>query len=405
MASIRKDPSSGRFRIRFRLQGQEFNRSIKTKDKKEATAILGRVEETIMLVERGRLTIPEEAELGKFVLSDGKITRPASAPQIKNIKELFIKYEKSQFHTAKEEATQKTEQTHLRHMRRLLKLSTPLQSTRVSAIQAYVDKRLLEKRNGKPLLPDTVKNEVVTFRLIWNWAVNQELINMRSPTRGVVFPHRSEKPPFMTRKEIEQKISRGGLSDDQLDELWESLYLSGNEINEILIVAKQNIRCPFIYPLLVTAAFTGARRSELLRSQIDDFNFENNTVHFREKKKSRSKSVTFRSVPMSETLRDTIKVWLENHPGGQMTFVHQDCRPITVNSASHHFEHTFKKSNWNVLRGFHVFRHSFCSNCASAGIDQRLINEWVGHQTEEMVKRYRHLFPEKQQQAINKVFG
>ena len=290
-------------------------------------------------------------------------------------------------------------------MRRVLNLSTPLQSTRVSTIQAYVDKRLKEKRNGKSILPDTVKNEVVTFRLIWNWANTQELINMRSPTRGVVFPHRNEKPPFMTRREIEQKISRGGLNDAEIAELWESLYLSHEEVKAILQIAKQNIRCPFFYPLLVTAAHTGGRRSELLRSEIDDFNFENNTVHFREKKKSRSKSVTFRSVPMSNDLRKTIETWLQSHPGGQLTFAHEDGRGISVNSASHHFEQTFKNSDWKVLRGYHVFRHSFCSNCASAGIDQRLINEWVGHQTEEMVKRYRHLFPEKQQQAINQVFG
>ena len=49
--------------------------------------------------------------------------------------------------------------------------------------------------------------------------------------------------------------------------------------------------------------------------------------------------------------------------------------------------------------------HSFASNCAAAGVDQRVIDEWMGHQTEEMVRRYRHLFPSQQRQAINLVFG
>ena len=52
-----------------------------------------------------------------------------------------------------------------------------------------------------------------------------------------------------------------------------------------------------------------------------------------------------------------------------------------------------------------MFRHSFCSNCAAKGIDQRLINAWVGHQTEEMVRRYRHLIPNQQQEAIRVVYG
>jgi site-specific recombinase XerD len=58
-----------------------------------------------------------------------------------------------------------------------------------------------------------------------------------------------------------------------------------------------------------------------------------------------------------------------------------------------------------VLRGWHVLRHSFCSNCAARGIDQRLINAWAGHQTEEVVRRYQHLIPDQQRAAIRSVFG
>jgi integrase len=58
-----------------------------------------------------------------------------------------------------------------------------------------------------------------------------------------------------------------------------------------------------------------------------------------------------------------------------------------------------------VLRGWHVLRHSFISNCAAKGVDQRLIDAWVGHTTEEMRKRYRHLIPDVEQQAIQTVFG
>jgi integrase len=63
------------------------------------------------------------------------------------------------------------------------------------------------------------------------------------------------------------------------------------------------------------------------------------------------------------------------------------------------------KSKWKVLRGYHVLRHSFASNLAAAGIDQRIIDEFMGHQTEVMRLRYRHLFPEQRQQAIKIVFG
>jgi integrase len=58
-----------------------------------------------------------------------------------------------------------------------------------------------------------------------------------------------------------------------------------------------------------------------------------------------------------------------------------------------------------ALRAWHVLRHSFISACASRSVDQRLIDEWVGHTTEEMRRRYRHLYPSVQREAIASVFG
>jgi hypothetical protein len=34
-----------------------------------------------------------------------------------------------------------------------------------------------------------------------------------------------------------------------------------------------------------------------------------------------------------------------------------------------------------------------------------MIDAWVGHQTDEMRKRYRHLFPSTQSKEIQRVFG
>ena len=79
--------------------------------------------------------------------------------------------------------------------------------------------------------------------------------------------------------------------------------------------------------------------------------------------------------------------------------------PLTRSEAHDHFKRTLANSKWAKLRGFHVFRHSFASNLAAAGVDQRIIDKWMGHQTEEMRKRYQHLFPDQQRQAIDSVFG
>ena len=78
---------------------------------------------------------------------------------------------------------------------------------------------------------------------------------------------------------------------------------------------------------------------------------------------------------------------------------------MTVDETHDHFKRTLKNSKWSKLRGWHVLRHSFCSNCAAKGLDQRLINAWVGKSAEDMVKRYRHLIPNQEKSAIQSVFG
>ena len=95
---------------------------------------------------------------------------------------------------------------------------------------------------------------------------------------------------------------------------------------------------------------------------------------------------------MSPQLFKVLKSWLAQHPGGPFTFrldtyIPKSSKervvavPITDEESSHHFETVLLGTKWEHLRGWHVFRHSFCSNCASKGIDQRMINAWVGHQT------------------------
>ncbi len=162
--------------------------------------------------------------------------------------------------------------------------------------------------------------------------------------------------------------------------------------------------------MFVVAAHTGARRSELLRSRRVDFDDE--TVVIRERKKSKSKHTT-RRVPLSPVLRDAIKEWFAKHPGGPYSFCLPDengqagekTRPIQPDEAHEIFRRALAGSKWNKLKGWHVLRHSFISNCAMKGIDQRIIDSFVGHTTEEMRRRYTHLFPSSKKAAIETVFG
>ena len=59
----------GNFHISFRFGGQKFKRSLKTKIGTEAHTRKARLEETIRLVESGRMEIPQDADVATFLLS------------------------------------------------------------------------------------------------------------------------------------------------------------------------------------------------------------------------------------------------------------------------------------------------------------------------------------------------
>jgi integrase len=228
------------------------------------------------------------------------------------------------------------------------------------------------------------------------------LVKNAFPNKGLRYPKTHEKPPFQTWAEIERQIQLGGLSEAEQTELWEGLYLTAGEIEEVLDFVDKNARHPAIYPMLVLAAHTGARRSEILRSEVADFDFTGQLVRLRELKRTRGKC-TLRTVSMTERLYDVMRRSIDGAKSRHAFNV--DGRPLTVDEASHHFDRTLDDSRWNKIRGWHVFRHSFISNCASKGVDQRIIDAWTGHQTDEMRKRYRHLFPTVQRAAMQSVFG
>ena len=232
------------------------------------------------------------------------------------------------------------------------------------------------------------------------------------PRKGLRLPKTSEKPPFQTWQEIDRQIERGGLTDAQQEELWSCLYLTLQEIDQLLEYVEQHASQPWIYPMFVMAAHTGARRSELLRSQVTDFDGDEVIIH--ELKRVRGKQTT-RRVPMSSRLREAIDQWLADHPGGNYTFcqtavarskkIRRSPAPVTPPESRDHFTRTLRGSKWAKIRGWHCLRHSFISNLACKGVDQRLIDGFVGHTTEAMRRRYTHLFPDSRQAAIQSVLG
>jgi len=418
MASIRRDNRTKKWVITFYWEGHKINRSCGTTDEKTARGIKARVEDLIQQLNLGRLQIPDDADPGTWIMSDGKLTtRPRQTEKrLVRLGEICEAYLEDQI--SKASNTVSCEKTHIGHLTRILKKSSRLRTIKLHDLQEYVNIRSKEKYHRRLISGTTIRKELATFRQIWDWALSREYVLTRCPIYGegqrwaVKIPKPKEKKKFQTWKQIENQIKRGGLSDDEKKELWSSLFLDQDQIIELLEHVRVNASYGFMYPMFVFTAYTGARRSEIIRSQIEDFDFSTEQVAIREKKRKKDKAESVRYVPMHSKLLEVMQQWFDDHPGGNFTIALPSSMPrrkkqeapsgLTVDQAHRYFKAALEGSKWEVVRGFHVLRHSFGSNLASSGLVPRdVIGKWMGHTTEEMMEHYQHLFPDKEQAQIN----
>lgn len=439
------------FRVVFMHAGKKYGYSLDTPDRQTAEALAGGVEKTLMLIGQGALSVPEGADVIEFVKYGGKPPEPKPAQAGQPARDEPVKlgafkerYLEARSGGSMEANSLATARMHLGHFERTLGDSFDLRKLTLADLQAHLGKR---RKNGnprrktardRPTSAATLRLEVSTLRAAWNWAVLNGLVQGAFPAKGLQYPKADEQPPFMTWEEVERRIRAGG----DPAELWDCLYLRKEEIGHLLAHVKEKATAPWLYPMVATAAYTGARRSELLRMEAADVDFEAATVLVREKKRSRKQRTT-RHVSLAPALAEVLREWLAVHPGGKYLFCQagmvarskkrsqttghkgertresslkgrlatvrkrseQAAVAVTRDEAHDHLKRTLAGSKWDVLRGYHVLRHSFISCLAAAGVDQRIIDDFVGHCSEEQRRRYRHLVPDLKQKAMVGVFG
>ncbi len=437
MASLQE--RNGSYRILFCHHGKLHSFTIGKVEKSEAENKARQADYLLMRLKQRLIVLPDGTDIVTFIEHDGK--PPAAGPtladaprQAVTLRHLKDRYLATHANGTIEANSLDTCKLHLGHFARVLGEGFPVGDLSLARMQEYVNRRAKAK-----ISPVTIRKEMATLRAAWNWGEPMGLTSGKFPNRGLRYPKADEKPAFMTMAEIERQVASGG--DPAV--LWEAVYLLLPEIDELLKAVKERAIHPFIYPMFCFAAHTGTRRSEILRARVSDLDFAAETIVIHEKKRTRGQRTT-RRVPMTSLLQEALREWLAVHPGGPWLFCHGGTvqrsrkrsattghkgektrstsqkgrmagvrkragmgsgQPLTRNEYHDHFKRVLAGTKWEMMRGGHVFRHSFCSNLAMKGVDQRIIDEFVGHQTEQQQKRYRHLAPNMKTQALKGVFG
>ncbi|MGF1583663.1 MAG: tyrosine-type recombinase/integrase [Gemmataceae bacterium] len=259
-------------------------------DEIEARAISAKVDYLLMRLKQKLLDLPDGCDIVSFVQHDGKLPPKDGIPKppekAVTISSLLSMYLRTHENGTLEERTLADTKSHFKHWYATLGKDFEIQNLTMPDVQQHVN-----RRTGHPDLVSskTAKKEVVSLRTVWNWGVRFHLLEGAFPNRGLRYPKVERKPPFMTWTEIERQIQAGG--DPKA--LWDCLFLTTAEISELLAFVKAKATQPWTYPLFCFAAYTGARRSEMLLAEVADVDFDGHAVQIREKKRVRLEFCTF----------------------------------------------------------------------------------------------------------------
>lgn len=393
MASLQKKGDS--WYCQFMYQRQRHTYTIGKVDETEAQATSARIGYLLMRVRQQLMTVPVGIDILTFLKHDGNplaVHTPASSNASCTIAQVCEAYLRTMGNGALESNTLYTIKIQLAHMEKTLGKQCSLQSLELSQLQEHVERR------KKDVCSLTIKKEINALRAAWNWACRMKMTQGTYPSAGIVYPKSEDKLPFMTFEEIQRRMDAGSKR-----KRWECLYLTHQEVEQLLDHVQQQSTRDWVYPAFVFAAHTGARRSELMRANFEDIDFTNKVITIQERKRQKGRR-TSRRVPMSSRLETVLTAWAMLHGRRGLVF-RNESSTLTPKEVEGGFASGVRNSKWNVMKGWHTLRHSFISALASNGVDQRLIDDFVGHQTEEQRRRYRHLYPSIQQEALRSVFG
>jgi integrase len=388
-----------RYHAEFTYLGKKYTQSLATESKQDADRKLGPIKDILYRLENQLATLPEGADVKAFIVSGGKATTQAKAAPTLSISRLIELFIPTDHGIGKNSL--RTKKIHLDHVGRILGAPTSVNSITLPMVQSYADTRKGEKHGTRPIKADTIRKELRTFRQACVWASDHGHADApKWPLKLIKLPVDESREDFRTIAQIRVILVRGAVSAEREREYWACVYLTWDQVKDVVEYVRVNATEPWVYPMFAFVAFTGCRRAEMLRSLREDWDMERGIVSIRETKRKK-KMFTKREIPIHARLLPVMRDWFAEHPSDHHA-ISRNTKAVDEDRADWHFEHTLAgHPDWCKLPGFHTFRHSLASIMALKGLDQRSINETLGHITEEMATRYRHLPPEVKTHAIH----
>ena len=172
-------------------------------------------------------------------------------------------------------------------------------------------------------------------------------------------------------------------------------FLSDDERKRLLKTARESDNS-LLYPVVVLALSTGARKMEIMNLTWDDVDLHRGMAILNETKNDERRALPITSHAL-EILKELSKV---RRPDTNLLFPRSDGqKPIDLKSA---WDKAIKEAQIEDFK-FHDLRHSAASYLAMNGATLAEIAEVLGHKTLTMVKRYAHLSEQHTHSVVDRM--
>jgi integrase/recombinase XerD len=186
------------------------------------------------------------------------------------------------------------------------------------------------------------------------------------------------------------------------------VILSRAEVRQILA----GVRLPRYRVCLATIYSCGLRLQEGTNLHVADIDSARMMIHVRHGKGAKD-----RYVPLPErTLQLLRQYWRQHHnpvllfpaEGRNHIDLAQSTEPMSKSSVQDAFHAALQESGNNKRASVHTLRHSWATHLLEAGVNLRLIQEWLGHSSPATTSVYTHLTVKAEQlgaTAINQLMS
>lgn len=249
------------------------------------------------------------------------------------------------------------------------------------------EKFLQEKKKSLARLSDIYKKDIQEFLVtlykqkMHKTSMARKLSCLRSFFR------------FMLQKRFMLENPMLGISNPK-QEIHHPTMLNVDQVTSMLDEKNSEEDDDFYYrdnALLELLYGSGLRISEALGLNVQDIKTDSETV------KVFGKGSKERIVPLSDTSKKALSVWLEKRQtltavrGEKALFVGKRGKRLNRREANRIIELTRQKAGIVTRVSAHDFRHSFATHLLEGGADLRSVQELLGHSKIATTERYTHL--------------